>query len=64
VTGRVAWIFRAWTANRSRIADCGIVFGASKAEAQSHAWMTLGGPHAGRVVEMQVERVDPEGAAS
>jgi hypothetical protein len=52
-----AWLWRAWTDGRSRIADCGIARAPTKAEAERIAWMTLGGPHAGRVVEMQIEEV-------
>lgn len=51
------WLWRAWTANRSRIADCGIARGATVEEATAVAWQALGGPHMSEVVEMQMEPV-------
>ncbi len=57
MSARKAWLWRAWNAKRERICDCGIAMGDTKSDAESVAWMCLGGPHQGEVVEMQLEEV-------
>jgi hypothetical protein len=51
------YLWRAWTRDRERIADCGTANATSEEDAKAIGWMCLGGPHARSVVEMQVELV-------
>jgi hypothetical protein len=51
------WIWRAFTAERARIADCGCAFAVTAREAEAIGWSCLGGPHLLDVVEIQIEEV-------
>ena len=52
---KLIWMWRAWTPNRSRIADSGMAMADTEQEATAIAWQCLGGLHAHRVETMQVE---------
>jgi len=60
MAGRGLWIWRAWTAGRERIADCGIARADNAAGARDIALLCLGGPHVGAVVEIDVREVARE----
>ena len=49
------WLWRAWSADRSRICDCGVVRAVDAARASGVASMCLGGPWMRDVVEIEVE---------
>jgi hypothetical protein len=51
------WIWRAWSKDRKRICDCGTAWGATAADAEAVGWMTLAGPHADQVKEIEVRAV-------
>lgn len=57
MTARLMWLWRAWSADRKRICDCGTAFADTESEARSIAWATLGGPWRHEVVEVQTERI-------
>lgn len=54
---RQVWIWRAWSADRDRICDCGTAAATTEAEATAIAWRCLGGPWAHLVVHVDVESV-------
>ena len=54
---RLLYVWRTWNAKRERICDSGIVWAGNEAEARRNAEFIAGGPHAGSVVEIQVEIV-------
>lgn len=58
------YLWRAWTANRERIADCGTANAHSPEDARAIAWMCLGGPHARGVTEIQVQLIEYEAVLS
>jgi hypothetical protein len=51
------WLWRAWSGDRERICDCGIVWAPTVEEARKLAWMILGGPHAHEVRSIDAESI-------
>ncbi len=56
---RNAYLWRAWSANRKRICDCGIVYGSSEDNARANVSYCIGGPWKHEIVEIQIEAVLP-----
>ena len=51
------WLWRAWTAERERIADCGWLLAETRDHAIANAQSLLGGPHRHEVVEIEVDEI-------
>ncbi len=51
------WLWRAWSAGRERICDCGIVWAPTAIAAEEIARMIVGGPHAAEVRSIEIEPV-------
>lgn len=51
------WLWRAWTADRERICDCGYVFAHDEQEAVRIAWVCSGGPHKLLIDHIQTEEI-------
>lgn len=49
------WIWRAWSAGRKRICDCGVARAKSTQDAEAIARMCIGGPHRDEVAEVELE---------
>lgn len=55
--GHTLFMWRAWSANRERICDCGTAWAEDDDGARSIAYMTIGGPRRHLVDEVDVEPV-------
>jgi hypothetical protein len=55
--GKTLYLWRAWTRDRERIADCGTAWATSDEDARSIGWMCLGGPYMRQVKEVDVQPV-------
>ena len=56
-SGRQAWIWRAWSAERDRLCDCGTAIGATRNDAIAVAYRCLGGPWAHLVATIEAEPI-------
>lgn len=51
------WMWRAWSAGRKRICDCGVVYAENKDAATSNARYCIGGPHVNEIDQIAVELI-------